>query len=180
MAGVLQGKLIEVRVNGSNVRCQTDSTLSITIDTSDDDACKPTEADSTNGSSWITHNVTTKKWTISVSAKAFADQVSGRIDNSDIVNMLTTGTPNVEITFQTTRTLDYDFNNIFLYEGSGTITSFTHNAPISGESTYDLEVIGNGALTYTVVNIRPTVDLFFNGILQDNGILNDLEIYNLT
>lgn len=180
MAGVLQGKLIGVRVNGSNIRCQTDATLAITIDTTDNGDCKPLEAQSTNSNSWITHTVSTKKWTISVSAKSFVDQVTGALDNGDIALMLTAGTPEVEIVFQTTRTVDYDFDHIFIYEGTGTITSFTQNAPIFGQSTYDLEVTGNGALTYTIIDITSNTDLFVDGILQDSGTLDDLEIYNLT
>lgn len=149
MAGVLQGKLIGVKVNGSFLRCQTDATLAITVNTTDDDPCKPTPTDTTNGASWTTHSVSTKTWTVSVTAKAFADQVTGVLDNSDIANLMITGDPSVEMTFQTIKTTDYDYPSVFLYEGTGTLTSFTHNAPIDGESTYDLEITGNGALTYT-------------------------------
>jgi len=155
MAGVLPGKLIGVKVNGTSIRCQTDATLAITVNTTDDDPCKPTEADTTNGASWTTHTVSTKGWTVSVTAKAFADQVTGVLDNSDIAALMITGDPSIEMTFQTIKTTDYDFAKTFIYEGTGTLTSFTHNAPIDGESTYDLEITGNGALTYAEATVTP-------------------------
>ena len=155
MAGVLQGKLIGVKIGGSYLRCQTDATLAITVDTTDDDPCKPSESDSTNGASWVTHTVSTKKWTVSVTAKAFVDQVTGVIDNSDIAALMITGDPSVEMTFQTIKTTDYDYTKTFIYEGTGTLTSFTVNAPIAGESTYDVEITGNGALTYAETAVTP-------------------------
>lgn len=149
MAGVLPGKLIGVKVNGSYIRCQTDATLTITTNVTDDDPCKPSETESYKGGNWTTHTLDTRTWTVSVSAKTFADQVSGQIDNSDIAALLITGDPSVEMTFQTIQTSDYDFPAIFIYEGTGTLTSFTHNAPTAGDSTYDLEITGNGAITFT-------------------------------
>jgi hypothetical protein len=148
MAGVLQGKLVGVKVNGSYIRCQTDATLTITTNVTDDDPCKPTETDTTNSASWVTHSIDTKAWTVSVTAKAFADTVAGLLDNSDIAALMITGDPSVEMTFQTIQTTDYDYASIFVYEGTGTLISFTHNAPVAGESTYDLEITGNGALTF--------------------------------
>lgn len=149
MAGVLQGKLIGVKINGSFLRCQTDATLTINVNVTEDDPCKPTESDSTNGASWTTHSVDTKDWSVSVTAKTFADVSAGLLDNGDIAGLMIDGNPSVEMTFQTIQTTDYDYSSIFLYEGTGTLTSFNLNAPVDGESTYDLEITGNGALTYT-------------------------------
>ena len=155
MAGALQGKLIGVKVNGTYIRCQTDGTLAITVNTTDDDPCKPTETETTNGSSWTTHTVGSKGWTISVTGKTFADVLTGFIDNSEIAGLMITGDPSVEVTFQTIKTTDYDYTNVFVYEGTGTLTSFTQNAPIEGDATYDLEITGNGALTYTETPVTP-------------------------
>ena len=154
MAGALQGKLIGVKIEGDYIRCQTDGTLAITVNTTDDDACKPTETDTTNGASWTTHSVDSKAWTVSVTGKTFADSVTGAIDNSGIAALML-GNPSVEMTFQTIKTTDYDFPNIFVWEGTGTLTSFTQNAPIDGDATYDLEITGNGALTYTETPVTP-------------------------
>lgn len=148
MAGVLQGKLIGVKVNGSYIRCQTDATLTLTVNTTEDDPCKPTEEEATNAAAWITRTVDTKDWNVSVTAKSFADVLAGFLDNSDIAALMIEGDPNVEMTFQTIRTTDYDYSSIFVYEGTGILTSFTHNAPEAGQSTYDLEISGNGALTF--------------------------------
>ncbi len=149
MAGAIQGKLIGVKVNGTYLRCQTDGTLTITTNTTDTDPCKPSEEEATNAASWVTHSIDSKAWTISATAKTFADVAAGVIDNSELANLMIVGTPSVEVTFQTIRTTDYDFDEIWVYEGTGTITSFTINAPGAGESTYDIEITGNGALTYT-------------------------------
>lgn len=149
MAGAIQGKLIGVKINGTYIRCQTDATLAITANTTDSDPCKPSEDEATNAASWVTHSVDSKAWTVSVTAKTFADDVAGVIDNTEIANLMITGTPEVEVTFQTIKTTDYDHASIWVYEGTATITSFTVNGPGSGESTYDLELTGNGALTYT-------------------------------
>jgi len=145
---VLQGKLIGVKVNGNFIRCQTDATLNIIINTTEDEPCKPTEEQSTNEAAWITRTVDTKDWNVSVTAKSFADAVSGFIDNSDIATLMVVGDPNVEMTFQTIRTTDYNYASIFVYEGTGILTSFTQNAPEEGQATYDLEISGNGALTF--------------------------------
>ncbi len=145
---VLQGKLIGVKVNGEYIRCQTDATLNIVINTSEDEPCKPTEDQATNAAAWITRTVDTKDWNVSVTAKSFADEVSGMIDNSDIAALMIEGDPNVEMTFQTIRTTDYNYASIFVYEGTGILTSFTQNAPEAGQATYDLEISGNGALTF--------------------------------
>lgn len=147
--GALQGKLLGVKVNGVFVRCQTDATLNININVTDDEPCKPTETDTTNGTSWTTHTVDSKDWSLSVTAKAFADVEAGIFDNSDIAELMTVGNPSVEAVFQTIQTTDYNHPAVFLYEGTGTLTSFSHNAPSDGESTYDLEITGNGALTFT-------------------------------
>lgn len=155
MAGELQGKLIGVKINGSYIRCQTDATLSITQDVTDNDPCKPTEEEATNGASWAGHTAGTKSWTISVTAKTFADVAAGTLDNSDIAALMITGDNSVEVTFQTIRTTDYAFASVFLYEGTGTLTSFTHNAPVDGDSTYDLEITGNGALTFEETPVTP-------------------------
>lgn len=181
MAGALQGKLLGVKINGNYIRCQTDATLAIAISTSDEEGCKPTETEATNSQSWGTNKVNSKSWTLSVTAKTFADVVSGTVSNSEIANAMITGTPSVEVSFQTIKTSDYSFPNIFIYEGTGTLTSFTVNAPIEGNGTYDLEITGNGALTYTEIPVTPGGnDLFVGGFLSDTGILDDSQTYNLS
>lgn len=148
MAGVLQGKLTGIKIGGSYIRCQTDATLTLTVNTTDADPCKPLETQSSNAANWVTHSTDTKAWTVSVTAKTFADQLVGTIDNSDISALMISGSPEVQMTFQTIRTTDYNYASVFIYEGTGTLTSFTLNGPASGESTYDLEITGNGALTF--------------------------------
>lgn len=148
MAGAVPGKLISMKIGGVPIRCQTDINLTITVNTTDNDPCKPTEAEATNGALWITKTIDTKEWSVSGTAKTFADITAGSIDNSDITALMLAD-PTVEVIITTTQTTDYAFPKVFVYEGTGIITSFTLNGAQSGESTYDIEISGNGELTYT-------------------------------
>lgn len=153
MAGVLQGKLISVSIDENPIRCQMDATLNINQEVSDNEPCKPTAAESTNGAAWTTHTVSSKSWTISVTAKTFADVLNGFLNQNDIADLMISGTPSVNVVFETTQTTDYDHPYIWMYEGVGTLTSFTINAPQDGESTYDFEITGNGAIQKTETQI---------------------------
>lgn len=151
MAGILPGKLLGVTIGDSQLNCQIDGSLSITVAVTDTEPCKPTITGTMAGGSWTTHSIDSKSWTISVSAKAFADAIA--TNNSDISELLITGSPSVEVEFLTIKTTDYDFDETFVYSGTGTITNFTLNAPVTGEATYDLEITGNGALTFTSAEV---------------------------
>lgn len=152
MAGErLSGKLLSVTIDGDFVQCQTDATLSITTNTSESAACKPMPGESTTGSIWLTNNVDSKTWEITLTAASFADAV--QMNNADIADKLITGTPIAQVQFATTQTTDYAYDQILVYSGEGIITNFTMNAPADGESTYDVTIIGNGPLTSTRTNV---------------------------
>lgn len=147
--GVIPGKLMQMKLNGSWVRCQMDISLNITQDITDDEACKPTETDTYKGGAWNTNTKGNRGWTASLSGKVFADVAAGTITNDDISTLLIDGDSDVEVIIQSMQTTDYDFAAILLYEGTGSITSFTLNGPSDGDATWDIEITGNGALTYT-------------------------------
>lgn len=149
MAGVLQGKLISVSINDNPIRCQMDATLGITQEITENEPCKPTATETTDGAGWTTHTTASRSWTITVTAKTFADVLNGFLDQNDIADLMIAGTSSVNVVFETTRTLDYDHDTIWMYEGVGTLTSFTINAPQDGESTWDFEITGNGAIQKT-------------------------------
>ncbi len=148
MAGALPGKLISMKIGGVAIRCQTDITLTMTNNLTDNDLCKPSETELANGSNWITRTYDSSEWSVSATAKTFADITAGFIDNSDITNLML-GNPTVEVTIATTQTVDYNFPQLFVYEGTGILTSYTLNGAQAGESTYDIEISGSGALTFT-------------------------------
>jgi hypothetical protein len=150
MANSLPGKLLKVTVNGLVLRCQTDATLTLTANLTEDDACKPENDDADAGASWITRTVDSKDWTISFSAKAFADNIAG--SNIDLVPLWINGDLSVEVQFLTNPSqTTYPYG--FVIEGSGIMNSLTFNAPVAGSATYDTEISGNGPLTYTPVPV---------------------------
>lgn len=149
MAGALPGKLISMKIGGVQIRCQTDITLNIVVNTTDNDPCKPSEEEAANGASqWVTRTIDTKEWSASATAKTFADVTAGFIDNGDITALMLAD-PTVEVTIGTTQTTDYNFPELWVYEGTGILTNFTLNGAQAGESTYDIEISGSGELTYT-------------------------------
>lgn len=147
MAGVLQGKLLAVTIDGEFVNCQVDATLTITTETETTDPCKPDATQTTQGASWTEATESSKSWSISMSAKAFADAIV--LNNSDILDKLVNGSATAQVQFSTTETTDYDYAELLLFSGTGIITNFTWNAPSTGESTYDVEITGSGQPTFT-------------------------------
>lgn len=148
MAGqVLQGGVIGVTINGNEIQCEIDATLNITINTTETDPCKPLAAEPYKSSRWVDTSVDSKGWNVTFSAKAFADAVE--MNNLDIVDLLVSGDPIVQIQFYTKQHPDYDYDEIAVFAGEGVMNDFTWNAPGTGESTYDVTVTGKGAPTFT-------------------------------
>jgi predicted secreted protein len=156
MAGILPGKLVAAKINGTYIRCQMDITLTMTQDVTDDEACKPSETDNYKGGSWKTHTKGDKGWTMSTSGKMFADVVAGEMSNQQISQLFIDGDNSIEVVVQTKQTADYDFASVILYEGTGTIVSHSINGPADGNATWDMEVTGNGPLTYLDTPFVPT------------------------
>ena len=153
----LEGKLLYVGINGSRLRCQTTANMSITQDVTDSEPCKPTEADTTNGSNWADPEPGQKSWTITATAQSFADVAAGEIDNSDVMELMITGNSVVEVAFATTKTTDYAHASTLLFEGTGILTNFSMTGEFEGNSTYDIEITGKGAPTFvkTPVVVTP-------------------------
>lgn len=147
MAGILPGKLMTTTVNGTALRCQVDATLTISVNVTENESCKPSAEDAYLANAWVTQSIDNKSWEITVSAKAYADAIE--MSNSDIGELLTTGSPIVQVTFMTTQTTDYDYDEVFVYSGEAIITNYTLNGPQTGDGTYDLTFTGNGPLTLT-------------------------------
>lgn len=143
---VLQGKLLSVTIGGTAVDCQTDATLTITVATEETDPCKPAAGESSADASWSDATDGARSWTISFSAKSFAQSTG--FNNADLIELLVDGSPVVEAVFATTETSDYDHDELQVFSGTGIINNFNLNAPGTGESTYDVDITGKGKPTF--------------------------------
>lgn len=143
------GSIIGVRYGGVWMKCQTDATLNLTVNVTEEDACKP---DSTTpdaaGGSWVERSVDSRDWDISFSQNLMRNSLAAL--NPDTAKLIIDGNVDVQVEFMTqigqTKS-DFDF----IYAGSGILTGFTLNAPTSGVATMDSTIAGNGPLTYTRV-----------------------------
>lgn len=146
MAKAIPGKLLAVTINGQKYRCQTDGSLNITANLSEDDPCKPDDQSTPAEAGWVTRSVDSRDWSMSFSAKSFSDNIQAH--NSDVSSLMIDGDLDVEVEFLTTPG-QHSFPEDIVYSGSGILANFTLNAPVTGGSTYDVEVSGNGPLTLT-------------------------------
>lgn len=150
---VYPGRIINMTANGLEPICNVDATLNMTSETTTDTPCKPTSDEAYKSANWTTVTQTSKSWTITGSMKAVGDTVTaGKYKHSYLANQFIEGLP-VEVTFGTTQTTDFDFDELEVYSGSGIVTDVTWNAPSDGESTVDFTVTGNGELTHTITPV---------------------------
>lgn len=154
MAGqVLPGAVMGITINGSELQCELESALSITINTSEAEACKPLTSEAYKGATWADQTVDRKTWEITGSAKAFADAVE--FNNLDLVDLLVNGNPIVEVQFYTKQHTDYDFDQIAVFTGTGILSLDDWTAPAEGESTYSFTITGKGEPTFVRTNVTP-------------------------
>ncbi len=148
MNNTLPGRLLGVTIDGVYYKCQTTADLTMTASTTADETCKPDQGVGADPIGWVTKTVDGKDWTVTFSAKAFADGLSAsgnslsrffiNSDLSCIINFMT----NVDQG-------DGIISTDVLYVGAGLLTSLKINAPEKGSSTYDATITGNGPLTIT-------------------------------
>lgn len=144
MATAINGKLLGVTVNGVKLRCQTDATLTIAQDTESGEACK-------DDNGWVENFITSKNWSISVTAKAFLDNI--QLNQADLIALMLGNTDTVEVEFLSDATPgvhSYPENQVFA--GDAIISNFDWSAPV-GESTYTIDFTGTGAPTFTRIPV---------------------------
>ena len=145
------GSIIGVRFGGVWLRCQTDATLNLTVNVTEEDACKPDAEDAISGDiPWVERSVDSRDWNIDFSQNLMRNSLAA--SNPDIAQYIIDGEVEVEVEFMTRpgqEKSDYDF----IYSGSGIITGFTLNAPATGTATTDSTVVGNGPLTYEKIPV---------------------------
>ncbi len=144
----LPGRLLGVTLDSVYYKCQTNADLTMTAATTSDDTCKPDQGVGADPIGWVTKTVDSKDWTVTFSAKAFADGLSASGNslsrffiNSDLSCLMHFMTnPNQG---------DGIISTDVLYTGQGLLTNLKLNAPEKGSASYDATITGNGPLTIT-------------------------------
>src|SRR3546814_443336 len=140
MAGI-SGKLLRVKFGDKYIQCQLDATLNMTVNTTEDEACKPSGETPETSTSWITNTVDSQGWNISVNAQAFLDTVGTELTQADILELMVDGNLEGEAEFLSTPG-QHNYPEDQLFEGTVLISDFSLNAPASGKANYDLSLLG--------------------------------------
>lgn len=145
------GNIIGVTINGVWYRCQTDATLTLTVNVTEEDPCKPDPDDAeASDLAWVERTADSRDWSIDFSGALLRNSLEA--GNPDIGELIIDGNVDVDVQFMT-RPGQSKSDVDFIYEGSGILTGFTFNAPVTGSATGDTSIAGNGPLTYTKVPV---------------------------
>lgn len=147
MAGI-SGKLLRVKFADKYLKCQLDATLNLTVNTTEDEACKPDGDTPETSASWVSNTVDSQGWNISVNSQAFLDAVDDQLTQADILELMVEGNLEGEVEFLSTPG-QHNYPEDQLFEGTVLISNFSLNAPSSGVANYDLDLIGQGQPTFT-------------------------------
>lgn len=152
MANTYPGNIWNMTADGLEPICNTELTLNMTSETTTEPPCKPNSTDSYKGANWNTVTVTSKGWEVTGTIRTVGDApAAGQYKHSYITDKFIQG-GNVQVSFGTTETTDFDFQEVETFTGEGIVTSVTYNAPQGQESgTVDFTITGNGELTHDVV-----------------------------
>lgn len=142
MATAVNGKLLAVTIGGTKVRCQTEATLTIGKDTESGEPCK-------DDNGWVDNYVTSKNWSISMTAKAFLDSIE--LNQSDIIELMLANDDTVEVEFLSDASTGASAENV-VFAGDAIMSNFDWSAPV-GESTYTVDFTGTGTPTYTRIPV---------------------------
>lgn len=132
--------------------CQTDATLDMAVETEEEDPCKPTpeELVTTGDVPWADFTPSKRNWNITFSQKMMRASLAA--SNTNIASLIIAGNVFVEVQFMTApgqTKSDFDF----VYSGTGILTGFTFNAPVTGAATTDSTIQGTGPLAELIVPI---------------------------
>lgn len=145
---VIPGKLIVVTSGDVAFDCQQDASLSITYELSQEEPCKPDPTETYRGFSWQTSTTDSASWEITFTLKA--TDATQNNQNSLLNQLINTGNE-LSLAFETSSAVGAGLTVASIFEGDGLISSFSWNAPSTGESTVDVTVSGNGEPTFTTV-----------------------------
>lgn len=144
------GKIIGIRLGGVWLKCQTDATLNLSVNVTEEDPCKP-DGDVTDADAipWIERTADSRDWSVDFNAKFLRDSLSTENAPANVAKLIIDGDVYVE-DFEFLTAENQDFSQFdMVYSGSGILTSFTFNAPTTGAANTTATITGNGALTYS-------------------------------
>lgn len=152
----LTGKQVQVKINGDWVTCQLDATVNITANTTTDDPCKPDPANVsiTGAAVFNTYTIDSRDWSVTLSAKAFADELA--MNNVEINEIAINGNGQLEVIVTSVNSTTYDHPLLLEWAGAVLVTDLTNNFPAEGAATYDVTLQGTGDLTFTTTPVPTT------------------------
>lgn len=156
MANSVPGKIIGIRIGGKWLACQTDATLNITVDVTEEDLCKPdgdVAPTSENAIPWKERTADSRDWNVDFNSKLMRDSLSTANAAVDVAGLIIAGNVYVDdFEFSTANGQTYsDYD--FVYSGKGILTNFSLAAPESGAATQTSTITGNGPLGRTKVPV---------------------------
>lgn len=150
------GKILGIRIAGVWLACQTDATLNMTVNVTEEDPCKPdgdAEVSAANSIPWVTRTADTRDWSMDFSNKLMRDSLKVSNNAQNIAKLIIDGTVYIDDVEFASADGQTASDTDLIYSGPGIITSFTLNAPESGPATMDNTISGNGALTYSYIQV---------------------------
>lgn len=151
----LRGNQVQVQINDEWVACQLDAVVTIGQTTSTEDACKPDpDTPEIGGAGWEDVNVDSKNWTVTLSAKAFADEL--KLNNVELNELIIDGDGTLDVKVSTVQTADYSHPLLLEWAGTVVITELVNNFPSAGSATYDVTLQGQGKPTFTKTPVPAT------------------------
>ena len=149
------GSILGIRIGGQWLECQTDATLNITVNVSEEDPCKP-DGDSVSPNNeipWVERTADSRDWSVDFSSTLMRDSLNTANNPSNVAKLIIDGDVYVEAFEFATANNQARMDSDMVYSGSGILTNFTLNGPATGSATMDSTISGNGPLTYSYVPV---------------------------
>jgi hypothetical protein len=146
---IFDGDIVGISVNGLELVCNTAATVNLTANLTENPTCKPLSTSSYARGQWVTQTVTSRTGTITGTALAVADPVTGAtIKDSGILSLFMVGAQ-VTVTVNTRETSNYPYPTVRVFEADCIISDFTWTNDNGSPSSSDFTFTINGEPTYT-------------------------------
>ncbi|NGM61677.1 hypothetical protein G5B30_07070 [Sphingobacterium sp. SGG-5] len=149
----LRGNQVQVKANNEWVACQLEAVVTIGQTTSTEDPCKPDPENFSTGASWEDPSIDVKTWGVTLSARAFADELA--MNNVELNELIIDGDGTLPIKVSTVEDTNYPHPLLLEWAGTVIITELANNFPATGSATYDVTLQGKGKPTFTKTPVSP-------------------------
>lgn len=148
---IFQGQIVGIVIDGNELACNTDVTVSLTKNLTEDPACKPLSTDAYTEGGWVRQSITSKTGTITGTALSVADVVTGAvITDADILDLFLT-TDRIEVVVRTTPVTNYQYQTVRTLTATCIINEISWNNPSDATSSSDFTFTIDGEPTYDSV-----------------------------